>query len=115
VVRGHRVLDLCLTVAAFVGAYFIKKDYLPLEFRGLTTDQESDKGRTDCEYRNQRAETENQRLGQPEIRSAAGGSGLYCSVGRCRGLDNPGQRWHYAKRESQLITFFGVCEYGNND
>ena len=38
VVRGHRVLDLCLTVAAFVGAYFIKKDVLPLPFRGLLTD-----------------------------------------------------------------------------
>jgi hypothetical protein len=37
VVRGHRVLDLCLTVAAF-GAYFIKKDYLPLGLRGLITD-----------------------------------------------------------------------------
>jgi exopolysaccharide biosynthesis polyprenyl glycosylphosphotransferase len=38
VVRGHRVLDICLTVAAFVAAYFIKRDYLPLPFRGLTTD-----------------------------------------------------------------------------
>jgi len=38
VVRGHRVLDICLTVAAFVGAYFIKRDVLPLPFRGLITD-----------------------------------------------------------------------------
>ena len=38
VVRAHRILDICLTVAAFVGAYFIKRDYLPLTFRGLITD-----------------------------------------------------------------------------
>ena len=38
VVRGHRILDICLTVAAFVGAYFIKRDVLPLPFRGLITD-----------------------------------------------------------------------------
>lgn len=38
IIRGHRILDICLTVTAFVGAYFIKKDYLPLPFRGLITD-----------------------------------------------------------------------------
>jgi hypothetical protein len=38
VVRGHRALDICLTMAAFVGAYFIKRDYLPVGFRGLTID-----------------------------------------------------------------------------
>jgi len=38
IVRGHRVLDICLTVAAFVGAYFIKRDYLPIPWRGLITE-----------------------------------------------------------------------------
>lgn len=38
IVRGHKVLDIFLTMAAFIGAYFIKRDYLPLEFRGLLTD-----------------------------------------------------------------------------
>jgi len=28
VVRGHKVLDIGLTIVAFVGAYFIKRDYL---------------------------------------------------------------------------------------
>jgi len=36
--QGHRILDLCLTIVAFVWAYFIKRDYLPLGFRGLITD-----------------------------------------------------------------------------
>ena len=38
VVRGHKVLDIGLTIVAFVGAYFIKRDYLPLGFRGLISD-----------------------------------------------------------------------------
>lgn len=37
-VRGHKVLDICLTAAAFIGAYFIKKDLLPSSYRGLITD-----------------------------------------------------------------------------
>lgn len=37
-VRGHKVLDICLTAAAFIGAYFIKKDFLPSSYRGLITD-----------------------------------------------------------------------------
>jgi exopolysaccharide biosynthesis polyprenyl glycosylphosphotransferase len=38
IVQGHRILDLGLTIVAFVGAYFLKRDYLPLPFRGLSTD-----------------------------------------------------------------------------
>jgi exopolysaccharide biosynthesis polyprenyl glycosylphosphotransferase len=38
VVRGHRILDICLTAAAFIGAYFVKKDFLPFPYRGLITD-----------------------------------------------------------------------------
>jgi exopolysaccharide biosynthesis polyprenyl glycosylphosphotransferase len=32
----HRALDTCLTAAAFIGAYFIKKDLLPAPYGGLT-------------------------------------------------------------------------------
>jgi len=38
IVRLHKLLDMGLTAAAFVGAYFLKKDLLPLQWRGLTTD-----------------------------------------------------------------------------
>jgi exopolysaccharide biosynthesis polyprenyl glycosylphosphotransferase len=38
IIRGHRVLDIFLTAAAFIGAYFIKKDFLPFPYRGLITD-----------------------------------------------------------------------------
>lgn len=34
----HKAWDICLTVAAFVFAYYIKKYYLPAPFRGLSTD-----------------------------------------------------------------------------
>jgi exopolysaccharide biosynthesis polyprenyl glycosylphosphotransferase len=37
-VRGHRVLDICLTAVGFVGAYFIKKDFFPFPYRGLISD-----------------------------------------------------------------------------
>ncbi|NQV02803.1 MAG: sugar transferase [Bacteroidia bacterium] len=33
---AHKVLDICLTAAAFIAAYFIKRDLLPSSFRGLT-------------------------------------------------------------------------------
>ena len=33
----HKGLDICITVASFVGAYYIKKDFLPDPFRGLIT------------------------------------------------------------------------------
>ena len=33
--RFHRLLDIFLTVIAFAGAYFIKKEILPVPFRGL--------------------------------------------------------------------------------
>jgi len=36
IIRAHMVLDICLTSAAFILAYFIKRYYLPLPFRGLT-------------------------------------------------------------------------------
>ncbi len=36
IVRAHKALDICLTAAAFIGAYFIKRDFLPEPFRGLT-------------------------------------------------------------------------------
>lgn len=32
----HKLWDICLTVIAFIGAYFIKKHLLPDPFRGLT-------------------------------------------------------------------------------
>src|SRR5210317_1361866 len=35
IIQIHQALDICLTVLAFVGAYFIKKDLLPEPFRGL--------------------------------------------------------------------------------
>ncbi|MBU2623756.1 MAG: sugar transferase [Proteobacteria bacterium] len=34
----HRLLDISLTVAAFVSAYFIKRHLLPISLRGLTTE-----------------------------------------------------------------------------
>ena len=37
ILRAHKLLDICLTAAAFIGAYFIKKDLLPEPFSGLTT------------------------------------------------------------------------------
>ena len=37
IVRGHKLLDICLTAVAFIGAYFIKLYLLPVPFRGLTT------------------------------------------------------------------------------
>jgi len=37
IVQIHKGLDILLTVIAFVGAYFIKKDLLPETFRGLIT------------------------------------------------------------------------------
>jgi len=37
IVRFHKLLDICLTAAAFIAAYFIKKDFLPGPFRGLIT------------------------------------------------------------------------------
>ncbi len=36
IVKAHQFLDICLTVASFIGAYFIKKYLLPQPFRGLT-------------------------------------------------------------------------------
>ena len=36
-VKAHKALDICLTAAAFIGAYFIKLYLLPMPFRGLTT------------------------------------------------------------------------------
>jgi len=36
IVQAHKVLDICLTAAAFIAAYFIKKYLLPVPFRGLT-------------------------------------------------------------------------------
>ena len=36
ITRAHQVLDICLTAAAFIGAYFIKRDLLPAPFGGLT-------------------------------------------------------------------------------
>ncbi len=35
ITRAHRLLDICLTAAAFIGAYFIKKYFLPAPFGGL--------------------------------------------------------------------------------
>ena len=36
--QAHKFLDICLTAAAFIAAYFIKRHALPTSFRGLTTD-----------------------------------------------------------------------------
>ena len=36
IVRAHKTLDICLTSAAFIAAYFIKKLLLPESFRGLS-------------------------------------------------------------------------------
>ena len=36
IVQAHKVLDVCLTGAAFIAAYFIKLYLLPAPFRGLT-------------------------------------------------------------------------------
>ena len=36
ITKAHKTLDICLTAAAFIGAYFIKKYLLPAPFRGLT-------------------------------------------------------------------------------
>ncbi|NVM22530.1 MAG: sugar transferase [Desulfobacterales bacterium] len=36
IVQVHKLLDICLTAAAFVGAYFIKRLVLPYPFRGLS-------------------------------------------------------------------------------
>ncbi len=36
IVQAHKSLDICLTVAAFIAAYFIKKYLLLAPFRGLT-------------------------------------------------------------------------------
>jgi exopolysaccharide biosynthesis polyprenyl glycosylphosphotransferase len=37
ITQTHKVLDICLTATAFVGAYVIKRQLLPESFRGLTT------------------------------------------------------------------------------
>jgi len=36
ITQAHRALDICLTAAAFIGAYFIKKHLLPASFGGLS-------------------------------------------------------------------------------
>jgi exopolysaccharide biosynthesis polyprenyl glycosylphosphotransferase len=36
IVQSHKFLDICLTAAAFIAAYFIKRLALPTPFRGLT-------------------------------------------------------------------------------
>jgi len=38
IINGHRLLDIFLTVTAFIGAYFVKKYVLPDPFRGLSQD-----------------------------------------------------------------------------
>jgi len=38
IVKSHKLLDIGLTGAAFIAAYFIKRLYLPEPFRGLTTE-----------------------------------------------------------------------------
>ena len=38
IIRAHKLLDICLTAAAFIGAYFVKRYLLPEPFRGLDTD-----------------------------------------------------------------------------
>ncbi len=37
IIQSHKLLDIGLTGAAFIAAYFIKRLYLPEPFRGLTT------------------------------------------------------------------------------
>ncbi len=37
ILRAHKVLDICLTTAAFIGSYFIKRLLLPAPFAGLIT------------------------------------------------------------------------------
>ena len=37
ITQTHKVLDICLTAAAFVAAYVVKRQLLPESFRGLTT------------------------------------------------------------------------------
>ena len=37
IIKAHKALDICMTAAAFIGAYFIKKDFFPEPFSGLTT------------------------------------------------------------------------------
>lgn len=37
ILLAHKLLDICLTVAAFIAAYFIKLHLLPVSFRGPTT------------------------------------------------------------------------------
>jgi exopolysaccharide biosynthesis polyprenyl glycosylphosphotransferase len=37
IVQAHKIWDICLTAAAFIVAYFIKKYMLPMPFHGLTT------------------------------------------------------------------------------
>jgi len=36
IAKAHRLLDICLSAVAFIGAYFIKKYFLSAPFRGLT-------------------------------------------------------------------------------
>jgi len=36
ITQAHKALDICLTAAVFIAAYFIKKYLLPVPFRGLT-------------------------------------------------------------------------------
>lgn len=38
ILRAHKLLDICLTVAAFITAYFIKLRLLPAPFSGLSID-----------------------------------------------------------------------------
>jgi hypothetical protein len=35
ILQAHKLLDICVAAGAFIGAYFIKKDFLPEPFRGL--------------------------------------------------------------------------------
>jgi len=37
IIQIHKTLDITLTILAFVGAYIIKKDLLPIPYRGLIT------------------------------------------------------------------------------
>jgi exopolysaccharide biosynthesis polyprenyl glycosylphosphotransferase len=37
ILQLHKGLDICITVAAFISAYYIKRDFLPDPFRGLIT------------------------------------------------------------------------------